>query len=97
MKTQSKPFEFIHPITKKAVRNLRIVTDTIMVTVTGIAYFNANESLLSLERWSVDLDSVIYNGVNIMELLDFTGDSLADIEDAAVRHASELFTENKVA
>jgi hypothetical protein len=97
MSKLQKSFYFKHDLTKKVVRNLKIVTEKITVNVEAVGYFDPNASVLEpYERWGVDIEVVMYDGVNVRDLLTITG-TIEEIEEAAHRFAAELFTEKTAA
>jgi hypothetical protein len=92
-----KNFSFTYSLTKKVVRDLKIVTEKLPLIVSVVGYQDTSASTLEpLERWTVDIEAVHYEEKNILEVLDFSG-TLEQIEEAAIRYAAELFTENVAA
>jgi len=89
----TKPFRFTHNLTKKVVRDLKIVTETLPIEVSGTAYITPSASFD--ERFDVDVDQVIYKGMDVSELLDFAG-AMEEIEEAAVAAVSEMFNGEKL-
>ena len=86
-------FRFTYTLTKQAVRDLKIVVDKLSLEVSGTGYFYPNNSVLDIhDRFSADIDYVVYHGKDVKELLDFTG-SLEEIEEAAVKYVAKIFTE----
>lgn len=93
----SKPFEFNYEIKRKARRNFKEVIEKLTLKVTGKGYFFPNESVLNpYERWTCDIESIEYNGVNIYEVMDYFG-HLPEIEESALRYVAEMFNEPKAA
>lgn len=93
----SKEFQFNFPLTQKVVRDLRIVTEHVGdLTIEGVAYCNTNESIISEDRYSVDIDYVKWNGTDIRTVLEIIG-GMDGIGEAALRHCACLFTQKSVA
>ena len=86
MRKQQRHFEFTYPLKQKVVRNLRIVTEHVGdLHVEGVGYFDPEASILDIfDRYSVDLEYVKWNGVDIMPVLEVTG-GMEEITEAAVR------------
>ena len=97
-KVQRKNFSFKFPVKQKIVRDLRIVIDHVGdLVISGTAYFNPQASLLEMdERFGVDIDFATWNGMDVKNLLDAMG-CFDEVNDAALRAASELFTTSNVA
>jgi hypothetical protein len=68
------------------VRNLRIVTEHVGdLHVEGVGYFDPGASILDIfDRYSVDIEYVRWNGVDIRPVLEVTG-GMEEITEAAVR------------
>lgn len=94
MKLQ-KEFEFSFPLTHKVVRDLKIVTEHVGdLLISGVAYCDPYESVLSLDRYDVDIDFIKWNGTDIKPVLEVIGD-MNEIGEAALQHAAYLFAEAK--
>lgn len=90
-----KEFEFAFPLTHKVVRDLKIVKEHVGdLLISGVAYCNTNESVLSGDRYNVDIDFVKWNGTDIKPVLEVVGD-MNEIGEAALRHAAYLFADTK--
>jgi hypothetical protein len=93
----SKDFQFNFPLTTKVVENLRIVTKHLGdLTIEGVAYCHTDVSILDTNRYDVDIDFIKYNGIDVKPVIEAIGD-INEIGEAAMAHASYLFTQNKVA
>lgn len=83
---------FTFPLNRKVVRNLRIVTEHIgdlEVTYTG--YCNtAYSNLEPDERYSVDIESITFNGAEVLPLIDGLG-SLDEIIESALNNCAYVF------
>lgn len=91
-----KQFDFNYNLKKKVVRDLKIITETLTIKVSGKGYFNPNASIMEpFERWSVDIESIEYEGKNIIEVFEYLDDQLVEIEEAAIKYVAELFNQNK--
>ena len=82
-----RSFEFRFPLKHKLVRDLRIVTAHIGdLVVEGVGYFNPSASPIDIyDRYSVDIEFIRWNGVDIKPVLEVIH-SIEDIEEAAVRY-----------
>jgi hypothetical protein len=86
-----KPFRFTHTFTQKVVRDLRIVTETLDVEVSGTGYNNTNSSVTDIdEKFSIDIDFIIWKGKDVTELVEFMG-CFEEVQEAAFRHVVNLF------
>jgi hypothetical protein len=85
-------FAFQYPLKHKVVRDLKIVTEHVGdLTVEGFGYFDPSASVLDIfDRYTVDIDFVKWNGVDIRPVLEVTG-AMDDIHEAAVRHFASEF------
>ena len=83
--------QFPFPLKHKVVRNLKIVTEIVgVLDVQFVGYFNPDTNPFDVnERYAVDIDAIIYNGVNIKEILEVRGD-IDDIVEAAQRHFARV-------
>ncbi len=93
MRQATRPFGFYYPLNHKVVRNLKIVNEHIGdLRVEGSASLNPSTSVLSQldERYSVDIDFVKWNGMDIKPVLELTG-LIEDIQEAALRQCASLF------
>ncbi|GAA4328279.1 hypothetical protein [Flaviaesturariibacter amylovorans] len=86
-KQEFKEQVFILPLKHKIVRDLKIVEETIGELHIGfVGYFDPSASPIDVyERYSVDLESVAWNGADVKDLLAYT-EKLDDIEEATIRH-----------
>lgn len=92
----TKQFDFNYNLKKKVVRDLKIVTESLPLRVTGKGYLNPSASVLeAYDRWSVDIESIEYEGKNIIEVFEYLDDQLVEIEEAAIKYVAELFNQNK--
>lgn len=96
MAKKQQNFEFLFPLTHKVVEDGRVVTKHVGdFLVIGVAYFNENVSVIDFDRYTVDLDFIKWGGTDIKDVLEITADNtLSEIYDAAVQHASGLFDFN---
>lgn len=93
MQTYKKNFDFKFPLNHKVVRNLKIVNEHVgNLTVQGSASKNANESRLSSERFTIDIDFVKWNGTDIKPVLEMTA-LMDDIHDATEKYVAALFSQ----
>lgn len=93
MRQATRSFGFYYPLNHKVVRNLKIVNEHIGdLRVEGSASLNPSTSVLSQldERYSVDIDFVKWNGMDIKPVLELTG-LIEDIQEAALRQCASLF------
>jgi hypothetical protein len=93
MRQATKNFDFQFPLNHKIVRNLKIVNEHVGdLQVEGSASLNPSVSILSHldERYTVDIDFVKWNGMDIKPVLELTG-LMDDIQEAALRHCVSLF------
>jgi hypothetical protein len=89
---QSKPFRFTHTFSQKVVRDLKIVEEYLDVEVSGSGKMHKNFSCLEIdERFSADIDFVIWKGKDVKELIEFMG-CLEEVQEAALRAVANLFT-----
>jgi hypothetical protein len=87
----SKQFEFNYPLSHKVVRDCKIVIEHVGdLTISGMAYVDPSESVLSDNRYDVDIDFVKWNGNDIKPVLEVIGD-MNEIGEAALRHAAYVF------
>lgn len=92
---QSKAFEFAFPLNQKVVRNLRIVTEHVGdLVISGMAYMDPYESVLSDDRYDVDIDFIKWNGTDIKDVLEVIGD-MNELATAALLHAAYVFEAHK--
>jgi hypothetical protein len=95
MAKQSKEFHFIYPLTQKVVRDLRIVTEHVTdLHISGTAYKDTSDSAFiedESDRFSADVDCVLYLNRNIKDVLTAFNVDLDPIEAAAKSHAQYLF------
>jgi hypothetical protein len=86
MPKSHKFFSFIYPLKQKRVRDLKIVTDHIGdLLVEGTGYFDPSVSTLDIfDRYDVDIDTIKWNGTDILPVLEVTG-FLEEITEAAIR------------
>jgi hypothetical protein len=94
----TKRFQFIYPLKHKVVKDLKIVTEHVGdLIIEGSGYFNPNTNPLDVDdRYSVDIDFVMWNGNDIKAVLDVMG-TMDEIEEKAVRHFASLIEEKKEA
>lgn len=93
MSKLSKEFEFSFPLTHKVVRDLRIVTEHVGdLLISGVAYCDPYESIISSDRYDVDIDFIKFNGTDIKPVLEVIGD-MNEIGEAALQHAAYLFAD----
>ena len=93
MRQATKNFDFQFPLNHKIVRNLKIVNEHIGdLKVEGSASLNPSVSILRHldERYTVDIDFVMWNVTDIKPVLELTG-LMDDIQEAALRHCVSLF------
>lgn len=85
-------FTFTYPLKQKVVRNLRIVTDHVGdLQVEGVGYFNPNASVLDIfDRYTVDIEYIKWNGMDIKSVIEVTG-GFEEIHEAAVREFANQF------
>lgn len=89
-KSNQKKFTTNYPLKHKVVRDLRIVTEHVGdLQIDGTLYQDPNESSF-FDRYSVDIDFVRWNGVDIKPVLEATG-GLDDIIDNVLRSAASFF------
>lgn len=89
-----KDFQFSFPLSHKVVRDLKIVTEHVGdLIIEGVAVCNPKASALDSldERYTVDIDYIKWNGVDIKPVLEVV-DAVDNIYDAALQHAAKLFT-----
>src|SRR4051812_16049804 len=86
MPKSSTVFSFTYPLKQKRVRDLKIVTEHIGdLLIEGVGYFDASVSTLDIfDRYDVDIDTVKWNGTDIMPVLEVTG-YMDEITEAAIR------------
>jgi hypothetical protein len=87
-----KEFTFHYPLKHKVVRDLKIVTEHVGdLVVEGIGYFDPSASVLDiLERYTVDIDFVKWNGTDIKPVLEVTG-AMDDLVEASIRYFANEF------
>ena len=92
MRNITKEFRFSYLLKNKVVRDLKIVTEHIGdLEVEGIGYFDSSASLLDIiDRYSVDIDFVKWNGTDIKPVLEVTG-AMDEITEAAIRFFAHEF------
>lgn len=88
-------FSFLYPLTQKAVRDLKIITEQVgKLRVEGWITCDPSVPRIDAEdRYSVELESVTWEGRNILPALQWA-DAVEEIEDWCLAHATELFTDN---
>ncbi len=93
MKKTKQNFSFTYKLTQKVVRELKIQTETVgELIVEGVGYFNPNTSPIDVfDRYSVDIDFIKWQGVDIKPVLEVM-DGVEDIEEKAIRYFAELVT-----
>lgn len=92
-KRVTREFSFQYPLTRKVVRNYRIVTERIGdLVIEGTAYFNPAVSPFDTEqnRYDVDIDFIKWDGTDIRPVIEVSG-MLDDITEAAMRYVPGLF------
>jgi hypothetical protein len=87
-----KPFELTYPLKHKVVRDCKIVTEHVGdLLVSGYAYCDPTASKMDLfERYTVDIDNIMWNGSDIKSVLEITG-GIEEIDEYCLRHAVSLF------
>jgi hypothetical protein len=92
MSKLSKPFELTYPLKHKVVRDCKIVTEHVGdLLVSGYAYCDPTASKMDLfERYTVDIDNIMWNGSDIKSVLEITG-GIEEIDEYCLRHAVSLF------
>jgi hypothetical protein len=91
----SKSFEFAMPLTHKVVRDLKIITEHVGdLIISGAAYCNTHESVISSDRYDVDIDFIKWQGQDIKPVLEVIGD-MNECGEAALQHAAYLFADAK--
>jgi hypothetical protein len=90
----TKNFEITYPLKHKIVRDLRIITETVgYLVVSGVAYCDTNVPKTDIdERYSVDVDFINWNGVDITPVLEVTGGH-EEVVEYVIERVAELFTE----
>jgi hypothetical protein len=97
MKKQQKTFTFHYPLNKRVWLNGRNQNTVVgILHIEAVGYFNPNESLLSDERYSVDIESVEFKGTDIREVLEAL-DRMEEITEEAIRRVSEQFNQMEAA
>ena len=83
----SKEFSFHYPLKHKVVRDLKIVTEHVGdLIVEGVGYFDPSASMLDIfDRYSVDIDFVKWNNIDIKPVLEVTG-AMDDVVEACIRY-----------
>lgn len=92
----SRYFQFNFPLNKRIVKDLRLLTLHVGdLQVFGKAYYDQSIPYFSTDesRYSVEIESLKWNGTEVLDLFQVTqlDTILADIEEAAIQHASFLF------
>ncbi len=95
-----KSIEFDYPLTQASKVNGSIVHTHIGdLTVRGVAYDNQLPALTSVEdgeRYDIEIEKIMWNGVDILPVLDYSDDSfsglMAEIDAAAQEHAADEFS-----
>ena len=84
-------FVFHYPLKHKVVRDLKIVTEHVGdLVVEGMGYFDPSASPIDVfDRYSVDIDFVKWNGTDIRQVLEVTG-QMEDLEEASIRYFANL-------
>lgn len=100
MSKLKQDFFFNYPLKHKVVRDLKLVTEYVgdlVVMATG-TLDSSYSRLDPEERYSVDIDTVSWNGTDIRAVLEVTG-TIDEIEEAAVRYFADLveLTQKEVA
>jgi hypothetical protein len=87
-----KSFRLDYPLKQKVVRDLKLVTTQVgILVVEGYGYFDPAASPLDIyERYSVDIDTVSWNGTDIRPVLEVTG-FMDDLIEASVRFVASTF------
>lgn len=97
MTKKQQKFEFTHNLKKTVVRDMKLVTEYLPLTLTGIYYCDTNFSKIDVaNRYDMDIEEVIYEGMNIISVLEFTG-ALEDIYEETIKYAPNYFNETKTA
>src|SRR6476620_11701394 len=96
MRNTNRDFRFHYPLKNKVVRDLKVVTEHVGdLEVEGVGYFNPSASMLDIfDRYSVDIDFVKWNGMDIKPVLEVTG-ALDEIIEASIRYFASEF-ENRI-
>jgi hypothetical protein len=87
MQKIQKDFSFHYPLRQKVVRNLKIVTEEVgELVVEGTGYFDPSASVLDIfDRFTVDIDFIRWQGIDIRPVLEVTG-TMDEIQEAAIRY-----------
>ncbi len=95
MRNSSQSFSFHYPLRQKVVRDLRIVSEHVGdLVVEGVGYFNPSASVLDIfERFTVDIDFVKWQGIDIRPVLEVTG-FMDEVTEAAVRYFASSFEQS---
>jgi hypothetical protein len=99
----AKYFQFAFPLNKRTIsKGLRLqIIHLGDLIITGKAYLDPSVSAINLEdpRYSVEITSILWNNAEVSDLLlaNQMDTIMVDIEEAAIQHASTLFTSNVAA
>lgn len=87
MSKVTKSFSFPYPLKHKVVRDLKIVTETIGVMQVNCIGYEDTTALKTepYDRYAVDVEAVIFDGVDVRPVLEVTG-GLDDVTEAAIRY-----------
>jgi hypothetical protein len=89
-KVNQKSFQFSFPLSHTIVKDLKIQREHIgSLEVEGFYSLNKNESVLSDERFTIDIDFVRWRGKDIKPVLELTS-LMDDVQEAAIKHISNL-------
>jgi hypothetical protein len=88
-------FEITYPLRTRVVRDLKIITEKVGdLLIMGTAYCNPDVSIVDvLNRHTVDIDFIKWNGTDIKPVLDATG-NLVEIEEFCIKHSEKLFNQD---
>ena len=92
MKTKLQhEFEISYNLKRKVVRNARIVTEFLPLTIRGIFYCDTYYPLSDVSnRYGIDFDEIVYEGKNILPVFEFL-ETLDDIYDDIIEYAPNYF------
>lgn len=92
----SKPFDFSYPLYHKVVRDLKIITEKVGdLVISGVAYMNPYESVLSSDRYDFDIDFIKWNGTDIKPVMEVIGD-MNEIGEATLLHVARVFADESM-
>ena len=94
MKTKLQhEFEISYNLQKRVVRNSRIVTEFLPLTIRGVFYCDTYYPLSDVSnRYGLDFNEIVYEGKNILPVLDFL-EALDDIYTDIIVYAPKYFEE----